>query len=172
MNSITLAAPPLDHRPAVRTAIGVAATVIFALTAYGALRWLAGAAPPTPWVRETALAVHLMTIIPAIPLGAYVLLVKKGGPRHKLLGYIWLSLMLVTACATVFIRHINPGSFSFVHLLTLLTFIAVPQSVLAARRRDFTAHRRHMLNFYVGALLIAGVFTFLPGRTMWQWAFG
>jgi uncharacterized membrane protein len=177
MTSATLASPaarpgpPLDHHPAVRGAIGLASALLFGLSLYGVLRWIAGVAPPTPWVADTALAVHLATVIPAIPLGAYVLLTKKGGKRHKTLGYIWLSLMLVTAIATIFIRNVNDGAFSWIHLFTLLTFTAIPRAILSARRRDFAAHRRHLLQFFGGALLIAGAFTFTPGRTMWQWVF-
>jgi uncharacterized membrane protein len=80
--------------------------------------------------------------------------------------------MVTTAVATIFIRNLNSGSFSLIHLLTLLTLLSVPRSWLAARRRDIDAHRQHLLTFYVSAMLIAGVFTFLPGRTMWQWLFG
>lgn len=163
---------PFDVPPTVRAAIAVAAGILFALSLYAGLRWALGFAPPTPWVRDLALAVHLVTVIPAIPLGGYLFATRKGGPRHRLLGKIWLSLMLVTAVATIFIRNLNDGSFSWIHVLTALTLVAVPQALLSARRGDIAAHRKHMLYFYIGSLIIAGIFTFLPGRTMWQWAFG
>ncbi len=148
------------------------ATLLLALCVYGFLRWLLGFAPPTPWVRDVALATHLLTVIPAIPLGTYVILSRKGGTRHKLLGKIWLSLMFVTAIATLFIRNVNDGQFSWIHLFTLLTFIAVPQAILSARRGNIEAHKKHLRNFFLGALVIAGLTAFAPGRTMWQWAFG
>ena len=148
------------------------AAALLATCLFGLFRWLSGLAPPTPWVHRPALAIHMATIIPAIPLGAYVLFVKKGGPRHRLLGRVWLGLMLTSALATVFIKNINQGHFSWIHLLTLLTLLMVPRAYLAARRRDFATHRKVVLGLYVSALLIAGLFTFLPGRTMWQWAFG
>ena len=168
----TSAAPPIDNRPWVRNSVLLFATALLATCLFGLFRWLTGMAPATPWVRSPALALHMATIIPAIPLGAYVLFVKKGGPRHRLLGRIWLGLMLVSAIATIFIRNLNQGHFSWIHLLTLLSLAMVPRAYLAARRRDFTTHRKVVLWFYVSALLIAGLFTFLPGRTMWQWAFG
>jgi len=177
MTAITRVRPadltrPLDERPIIRFAVALFATLLSVTVAYGTLRWLSGAAPATPWVRNTALALHLVTVIPAIPLGGYVLLARKGDARHRLLGRIWLGLMLVTALSTIFIRNLNNGQFSLVHLLTVLTLISVPRSLLAARRGDIAAHRRHLLTFYIGAMLIAGFFTFLPGRTMWQWVFG
>ncbi len=88
-----------------------------------------------------------------------------------MLGKIWLALMFTTAIATVFIRNINDGQFSWIHLFTLLTFISVPRAILTARQGKIAAHKRHLRNFFLGSLIIAGSFTFIPGRTMWQWAF-
>ena len=165
-------AQDFDLPPAVRTIIGAAAMVLFALCLYAFGRWTLGYAPATPWVRDVALATHLVTVIPAVPLGAYVILTRKGGTRHKLLGKIWLSLMFVTAFSTIFIRNVNDGQFSWIHVFTLLTFIAVPQAILAARQGRIDAHKKHVRNFFIGALVIAGLTAFAPGRTMWQWAFG
>lgn len=162
---------PLDQQPWVRLTIAASATLLTSLFLYGFVRWSSGLAPDTPWVRNAALAIHLVTVVPAIPLGAYVLLAKKGGTRHRRLGALWLALMLVTATSTIFIRDVNDGDFSFIHLLTLVSLISIPRAFFAARRGDIVAHRRHVLIFYTSALMIAGFFTLMPGRTMWQWAF-
>ena len=172
MTTLTLSNQPFDLAPATRLAIAAAAGAIFAVSAYGFLRWSLGYAPPTPWVRGAALAVHLATVNPAIPLGAYVLLARKGGPLHKALGKIWLALMFTTAVATLFVRNVNDGAFSWIHLFTLMTFISVPIVIWTARNGRIEAHRRAVRNFFLGSLVIAGAFAFLPGRTMWQWAFG
>ncbi len=172
MTAFALSRQRIDFSPATRIAIAAAAGAIFALSLYGLLRWLLGLAPATPWVRDIALTIHLVTVIPAMPLGAYLFLTKKGGQRHKMLGKLWLALMFVTAISTVFIRNINHGNFSWIHILTLLPLIAVPQVILSARRRHLDAHRKHVRNLFLGSLIVAGAFTFLPGRTMWQWAFG
>lgn len=155
-----------------RISAASAAILLLALCTYGFLRWMLGFAPATPWVRDAALATHLITVIPAIPLGTYVILSRKGGARHKLLGKIWLALMFVTAIATIFIRNINDGQFSWIHAFTLLTFIAIPQAIVSARQGRIEAHKKHLRNFFIGALVIAGLTAFAPGRTMWQWAFG
>ena len=160
-----------DLAPWVRIASAGASGLLVALCIYATGRWMLGYAPPTPWVRDVALTIHLITVIPAIPLGAYVILTRKGGQRHKLLGKIWLSMMLITATATIFIRNINDGQFSWIHLLTLLTLIAIPQAIITARQGKIEAHKKHLRNFFIGALLIAGITAFAPGRTMWQWAF-
>lgn len=161
-----------DLSPTVRVAITSASALLFAFAVYGVIRWMLGLAPPTPWVADVALATHLATVIPAIPLGAYVILSRKGGARHKSLGMIWLSLMFVTAISTLFIRNFNDGRLSWIHLFTLITFIAIPQAIISARRGKIAAHKINMRNFFIGALIIAGITSFAPGRTMWQWAFG
>ncbi|HZF42315.1 MAG TPA: DUF2306 domain-containing protein [Sphingomonadaceae bacterium] len=160
-----------DLPPAMRIGVVSASMLLFALCAYAVLRWIFGFAPPTPWVRDWALAAHLVTVIPAIPLGAYVIFSRKGGARHKALGRIWLAMMFVTALATIFIRNVNDGQFSWIHAFTLLTFVAVPQAIISARQGAIATHKRHLRNFFLGALVIAGITAFAPGRTMWQWAF-
>jgi len=167
-----LPAQEFDLPKWVRIAAASAATVLLALCIYAVIRWMLGFAPATPWVRDAALATHLITVIPAIPLGAYVILSRKGGARHKLLGKIWLTLMFITAISTIFIRNVNDGQFSWIHLFTLLTFVAVPRAIITARQGLIEAHKKHLRNFFLGALVIAGLTAFAPGRTMWQWAFG
>jgi uncharacterized membrane protein len=41
-----------------------------------------------------------------------------------------------------------------------------------ARHRRVVKHRNAMISIFLGALLIAGFFTFLPGRIMHAVAFG
>ncbi len=48
----------------------------------------------------------------------------------------------------------------------------LPLAVMHARRHNVDRHRRAMIGIFAGALLIAGAFTFLPGRIMHAVAFG
>lgn len=153
-----------------RLGMAGAGTMMTLLSLYAVGRWLLGYSEVS--VKSFAIAFHVGTVIPAIPLGAYVLFARKGGPRHKLLGRIWLTLMGVTAFSTVFIRDLNQGQFSWIHIFTVMTFIAVPQAITSARKGDIAAHRKHLITFYTGALVLAGITAFAPGRTMWHWAFG
>lgn len=52
--------------------------------------------------------------------------------------------------------------------LGLLQF-AAPK---AAHRHDVAQHRRVMIGIFIGALVIAGAFTLLPGRIMSRVVFG
>jgi uncharacterized membrane protein len=146
--------------------------VLSALVLYALIRWTSGNAPSTPWVRDTALTIHLMTVIPALPLGTYLLLAPKGTSLHKSLGKVWLVLMLVTATSTLWIRNINNGGFSWIHLFVLFTYLSAPKVIRSARRGNIIKHRSEVAGLFIGALLIAGTASFLPGRTMWVWAFG
>jgi uncharacterized membrane protein len=48
----------------------------------------------------------------------------------------------------------------------------LPIAVWRAHRHDVNSHRRAMLGLFFGALVIAGVFTLLPGRIMHAVLFG
>jgi uncharacterized membrane protein len=136
------------------------------------VRGLGGWAPTYPAFRELAIAVHVVAVLPAVPLGLYVMLSRKGDARHRLLGKIWMGLMLVTALSALFIRHLNSGQFSWIHLFVPLVIVTVVRSIAAARAGRIAAHRRQLIAMYIGALLIPGLFSFLPGRMMGIWLFG
>ncbi len=147
----------------------VAAAALTLLSAFAVGRWMLGYSTLQPY--SLAVVIHIATVLPAIPLGAYVLLSRKGDSRHRFLGRLWLVLMTVTAISTLFIRSFN-GNFSPIHVFTVLTFIAVPGAITSARSGNIDKHRKHMIGFYIGALILAGITAFTPGRTMWHWAFG
>lgn len=119
---------------------------------------------------------HLITVIPCVFLGAYLLLVKKGTPIHRLLGRIYMVLMFITACITIFMpAAVGPqlfNHFGWIHLFTLLTLWTVPTAYLAVRQGKIKTHQRKMVLLYLGALVIAGGFTFVPGRYMYEVFFG
>jgi len=120
-----------------------------------------------------AVQIHMATVIPAVFIGAWLIFFSTKGARlHRRLGMVYLGLMTVTALTTLFVRVIHPGHFSWIHLFIPLTLFGVGASILALRRGDIRSHRRAMVSLYVGALLIAGAFTFLPGRLMHDIFFG
>jgi len=119
--------------------------------------------------------IHLLAALMAFAIATIQIVGPKGTGLHRTLGWTWVILMFTVAASSLFIHIINPhgiGGFSFIHILSGLTLVALPLMVLAARRHDVKTHRKIATNLYVGALIIAGVFTFLPGRLMWQIFFG
>jgi uncharacterized membrane protein len=119
---------------------------------------------------------HLATVLPAFVLGTWLLFNRKGTPHHRLLGKIYMLLMLITAFTALFLPAlVGPkilNHFGFIHLFSLLTIYTVPTAYLAARRGDVPAHRSSMIWLYVGGLIIAGTFAFGPGRLLNRWLFG
>jgi uncharacterized membrane protein len=121
-----------------------------------------------------ATQLHASSAILAIVVGAFVLWRRKGTILHKALGRIWVALMLVTATSALFINDIRMiGPFSPIHLFSLFTYFGLFQGLKAIIvHRDIVHHRVEMQGLYLGALMLAGAFTFLPGRRMHQVLFG
>lgn len=119
---------------------------------------------------------HLFTVVPCVFLGAYVLLAKKGTALHRFLGKVYMVLMLITAVITLFMPAlVGPqffGHFGCIHLFSFLTIYTVPTAYTAIRKRNVRAHQRKMILLYIGAILIAGGFTFAPGRYLNELIFG
>jgi uncharacterized membrane protein len=114
-----------------------------------------------------AIKIHLATVIPAFVIGTWLICFSTKGARwHRGLGGLYLALMLVTAITTFFIRSINPGHLSPIHLFIPLTLFGVFAALWNGRRGNISGHRAAMLGLYVGGLLIAGGFTLLPGRLL------
>jgi uncharacterized membrane protein len=117
--------------------------------------------------------VHAFAAMGAFVLGALQLAAPKGTLPHRTIGWIWVVLMLTVAVSSFWIHEIRlVGPFSPIHLLSILTLMTLPLAVLAARRHRVVAHRKAMISIFFGALVIAGLFTFMPGRIMYQVAFG
>lgn len=116
-----------------------------------------------------ALLIHLFTVIPALPLGAWVLARRKGTPGHKIAGKVWMTLMFVTAIDSFWIR--TSGSIGPIHILSAVTIVMVPLAIWQVKRGNIAAHKRIATGLYIG-LIVAGTFTLLPGRLIGNWVFG
>jgi uncharacterized membrane protein len=118
---------------------------------------------------------HLVTVVPSLPLGFYLLINSKGTPRHRLMGKIWCALMVITALAALMIRGyflpnwhgINP-----IHIFSIVTLISVPRIIFYARNHRVREHKAAVYGLCMGGLFIAGLFAFLPGRLLGAWLFG
>ena len=119
---------------------------------------------------------HLGSLAPSIVIGGYLLLNQKGTPAHRLLGKIYMGLMLFTAIITLFMEAlVGPkflNHFGFLHLLSLFVLYTVSTAYRAIRVGNIKLHKRKMVGLYVGALLVAGAFTLSPGRLIHSWLFG
>jgi uncharacterized membrane protein len=120
-----------------------------------------------------AIKLHAFAAMTAFGLGLVQLSRRKGDFPHRTLGYIWVSLMLLIAASSFWIHGMNQwNGFSVIHLLSIWVLAYTPFAVMMARRGNISAHKKGMIGLYAGALLIAGFFTFMPGRIMHTVLFG
>ena len=118
---------------------------------------------------------HLAAVVPAFVIGSYLLLTRKGTPVHRLLGKVFMLLMLGTALIAGLMPAAHPlllGHFGVNHLFILPVAYFVPSAYLAVRRGDIRRHKASLLGVYFGALVLAGAFAFSPGRLLHHWLFG
>lgn len=117
-----------------------------------------------PW----HIQLHALSAIGALGLGVVQFTAPKGTLPHRTLGYIWIGLMASTAITAIFIRQINDGQFSWIHIFVPLTFYSAIALAIRARKGLTSKHRNTALGFFFGALLIPGILSFIPGRLMWE----
>lgn len=120
-----------------------------------------------------AIQIHATAATAAMVLGALIPFRRKGTPTHKLMGRLWAGLMLVVATSALFINEIRlVGPFSPIHLFVVLTYAGIWVGVREIRRGNVIAHQAAMKSLYLGALMLTGAFTLLPGRRMHDVLFG
>lgn len=106
--------------------------------------------------------VHLAAAVSAFLLGAWQLARPKGTLAHRAAGWTWAVLMTTVAISSLWIPAFL--HFSWIHLLTLLVLVMLPIGIWRARHGNLEGHRKTMRGLYMGGLIVAGVFTLVPGR--------
>ena len=120
-----------------------------------------------------AIPVHAFAAMAAFVLGVIQLAAPKGTLPHRTIGWIWVVLMLAVAASSFWIHQIKLwGPWSPIHLLSIFTLVMLPLGVWYAHSHRVVNHRRVMIGIFSGALVIAGLFTLLPGRIMHTVVFG
>ena len=128
---------------------------------------------------EPVIAIHMSAALLATAIGPVALWARRQGatlPRlHRGAGYAWVTLMVLTALSAVFIRH-SPlallGGFSLIHLLIPFTLGMLVVAFRYLFRGNISGHRKTMRNLYVGACVVAGIFTLSPHRLLGQLVWG
>jgi len=158
---------------------GVALVIALALgpASGGMLRLAAAARLHAPDLEALAglpqpIKAHLGAALAALTLGAALMAVRKGRLFHRAAGWVWVSLVAVTAGSSLFITSLRPGAWSLLHLLTAWTLLILPLAVVAARRHKVARHRRAMMGLFYGGFVINLVVALMPGRTLWTVFFG
>ena len=117
---------------------------------------------------------HAFAAMAAFALGIVQFAAPKGTLPHRTIGWIWVVLMAAVAISSFWIHEIRlVGPFSPIHLLSIFTPVMLPLGGVARpapQCRAVTAGS--MISIFSGALVIAGLFTLLPGRIMHAVVFG
>ena len=111
------------------------------------------------------IAIHAGCAFAALILGGALLSRRlKGDRAHRIAGWTWVALMATVAVSSLWI----PGflRLGWIHLFTLLTVVSLPLGVHRARNHNVKGHRSTMIGLYTGGLVIAGIFTLIPGRIL------
>jgi len=116
--------------------------------------------------------IHILAAMGALVIGTVQLIGPKGTLPHRTLGYGFAGLMLITVITAIFIRNINDGAFSLIHIFVPLTLMGLFGMIVNARKMQTDRHRSAVFGLFFGALILPGVFAFVPGRLMWQMFFG
>ena len=146
-------------------AVAATALLITVLTALarGHAHW--GRVPWPVWA-------HLVTILTALALTPVQLLRPRGGQLHRVLGRVWVIAIFLAALFSLLVHSINPGGFSFIHLLSAYVIVSAPIIWWSARTHRIALHRGNVRGMITGALIIAGFFTLPFGRLLGSGLFG
>lgn len=123
--------------------------------------------------------VHATIAFFAIALGLVIFFSAKGTVTHRLMGRVWVISLVIVSTTAIFIQEIEPGQYSYIHLLIPFTLGSLVYAIWTIRKFKTTGNVRYrnahvyaMIGVYVGALIVAGAFTLVPGRIFHQLIFG
>jgi uncharacterized membrane protein len=121
------------------------------------------------------IALHMSAALAAVATGPVVLWARKGRLQrpwlHRAFGYIWVTLMVITALSAVFIRDFrlpNIAGYTPIHLFIPLALLGLIRAFQALAKGQIALHQKLMTRTYINACLVAGAFTLLPSRFLGQ----
>jgi uncharacterized membrane protein len=116
-------------------------------------------------------AIHLAAVVPAVAIGVAQLFMTKGTRLHKVMGWAWVSAMLVAVIASFWIMEIRKGAgLSVIHLLSAWTLVSISLAIWYIRRGNVRAHKGFMVGTLAG-LAGAGLGALAPGRFLAKFLF-
>jgi uncharacterized membrane protein len=120
--------------------------------------------PVVPATVPLPILLHLTAALGALTLGIVMLVRRKGTLSHKLWGRVWAGLMLTVAISSLWIPSFL--HLTWIHIFTLLTLVSLPLAIYKIRRGNVRGHARAMKGLFIGGVVIAGIFTLIPGRIL------
>ena len=118
---------------------------------------------------------HLMAALPALIISPISIWGRRTRRTHKTLGYIWVVALAVLAISGLFIPSNGLaviGHFGPIHLFSFYALWGIGCGVWFARCGRIDDHRSTMRATWMGSMGIAGLLSFIPGRTINEMVFG
>lgn len=116
-----------------------------------------------PWT--PLLVSHVVAAFTSVLLGGLQVWRRpKGDARHVVLGRAWVAVIVWTAITSFWIRDINEGAFSWLHVLSVVTLVTVTLGVVNARLGRIPAHRGNMVGSWLGAVGAMAAAVAVPDR--------
>ena len=117
------------------------------------------------------IATHAFCALTALLIGGWQLFFSVKGDRvHRLVGRLWVGLMLYVSVTSFWIRELRHGQLSLLHILSVVTFVSVILGIRDARRGNLRGHVGNMRGSWIG-LCVAGMFAVgVPARAIPQFA--
>lgn len=119
-----------------------------------------------------AIKIHTLSAFIAILVGGFQFIAPKGNKLHKILGNVWIFLMLATSISSFWIKGLIHNNFFFgyspIHLLSILVITQIIAAYYYAKTNQIIKHKKTMIGVYFFGLILAGVFTFVPGRILYK----
>jgi uncharacterized membrane protein len=110
---------------------------------------------------------HVATALLSVVLGPVAILRRSRDIVHRTAGRVWVVSMAITAGSSFWISETRMiGPFSIIHVLSVVTLFGLVNAFRAIRAGDVARHGATMRALYAQALMLAGAFTFFPGRRM------
>jgi uncharacterized membrane protein len=103
-------------------------------------------------------------------LGAYNLARRAKGDRpHRWVGWVWVGAMYWTILSSFAIQQLRPGHFTWIHGLSIFTFITLSIGLWASLTHRIRTHRNFMTGSYFGLLGAFVGAVVVPQRKIPQW---
>ena len=93
---------------------------------------------------------HIILALLAVGFGTKNLISKKGDKTHKIIGWIWVILMFYVAISSYWIKELNGGGYSWIHMLSIWTLISISLAIYFIRIRKVYLHKIFMVGTFIG----------------------
>ncbi|SHH00347.1 DUF2306 domain-containing protein [Marivita hallyeonensis] len=116
---------------------------------------------------SVAIQIHVIAALIGMSVGAFALYRPRRDRVHKVLGYVWVIAMAVLALSAFAIPStLSPVGLGPLHVFAVITLLSLWTGVRHAIRREFAAHEAVFRSLYTYGLIVAGLLTVMPERTL------